>query len=937
MSRYAKPRILSLRWQIILVSTLVMMLMAGAFAWQQHERLVRGYAHQEAVTRVRQAEVLATLFADDFVRMQTLAGMLMSVGDVRQSLKRGDGPSLQGALHALWSELHLWTSLQTIHFIDARGEHLATWGQGADEAIVRDLFERSGREEVAIARLACRDQCLHYAAIPMVDRGRFAGAVVLSTSLQDIILAFRRLANSELAVLAPKAAMAHPDLAVFNARLVIVSGPPALRDILLGLKPGQRGESGFLAHQAGTTHRIVELPMTLPADSDSQPRFLVIEDITRQTQAIRAGLRDNLIWGLLILGLAIGLLYFALLPPMRRFRRMATALPLLGEKRYDELRRALPTVSGRPLDEVDELGRLAKGLADTLEALDQLTHRQLEQLRHQAEELQHERDFVSGLLDTAPALIVTHTADGQIQLANAHALQVCGHNPSELHRLGFLEVFFSPEQRAAQHDLLKRLKPGEIVHSEGYFQRPDGSEREVVWFHSIYSGTGEAGQMRWLSVGLDVTAHKQAERRLSMLVDHDTVTGLMNRSAFQRELDILLQSSQSEGVLCVCDIDEFRAVNEVSGQERGDAILALFARKAMTHEPLPLLAARLGGDEFAFFYPALSVAEAIVVARQLNQSLVGIGPALGLPKHSFTCCVGIALTQDAERHADRLIVNAETALSQARQKGEANWHLFSPSDPYRLDKSRRVYWSDELERALMENRLVLHYQPILKLDGRMVSHWEVLIRLRGNDGKLIMPGQFMGVAEATGMVRRLDRWVIAEAIRTICQAIHAPGIRLALNLSGRSLDDEETLETLRHCLAQQNVSGERLILEITETAALADIKAAARLMQRYRELGCSFSLDDFGVGYTSFQYLKELPVDSVKIDGSFVVGLKRNRDDQVFVKALTEAVHGFGKQVVAEFVEDGETLDMLQGYGVDYAQGYYIGRPSSRPGLLLAA
>ncbi len=164
-----------------------------------------------------------------------------------------------------------------------------------------------------------------------------------------------------------------------------------------------------------------------------------------------------------------------------------------------------------------------------------------------------------------------------------------------------------------------------------------------------------------------------------------------------------------------------------------------------------------------------------------------------------------------------------------------------------------------------------------------------------------------------------------------------PAWRLALNLSGRSLDDEETLETLRQSLAQHAIPGERLILEITETAALADIRSAARLMQRYRELGCSFSLDDFGVGYTSFQYLKELPVDSVKIDGSFVVGLKRNRDDQVFVKALTEAVHGFGKQVVAEFVEDGETLDMLQGYGVDYAQGYYIGRPSSRPGLLLAA
>lgn len=226
MAYHAKRSTFSLRWQVILLSILVVVLMAGAFAWQQHDRLIRGNAQQEAITRARQAEVLATLFADDFVRMQTLAGMLVSVGDIRRSLVRGDGPSLQGAFEALWSELHLGTSLETIHFIDARGERLATWGQGADEAIVRDLAQRSGREEVAIDRLACRDVCLHYAAIPVVERGRFAGAVVLSAGLQDTILAFRRLANAELAVLAPQTATARPDLAAFQARLFTVSGPP---------------------------------------------------------------------------------------------------------------------------------------------------------------------------------------------------------------------------------------------------------------------------------------------------------------------------------------------------------------------------------------------------------------------------------------------------------------------------------------------------------------------------------------------------------------------------------------------------------------------------------------------------------------------------------------------------------------------------------------
>ena len=924
----------SLRWQVILLATLVLALMAAAFSWQQHERLTRDFDAQRTAVIERQAVLLKQLFADESARLQSLSGMLSNLPSLRRSLLEGNPSDLRAAFDPYWSELNLGTSVETVHFFDPTGHLLAAWGPDLDAASHERLALQAGREEAPVQMLSCLGHCVFITAVPIVEKGKHVGSIVLSSSLQDIILAFRRLAGAELAVLSPRSAAGRPYLPALRAYLVSVSGDPRHAEMLQSLTEADRIAAEFQSTREGRHYRIHPFSAPVP---ESRAGFLVIEDVTQQLDGIRAAINSNLIWGGSVLILAILVLYALLMPAMRRFRRMTQALPLLGQGHYGRLRDAVPKSVGPIRDEVDELGRVATELADTLERLDGLTRSQVEQLAHQAEELQRERDLITGLLDTAPALIVTHAADGRIQLANAHAIQASGRDTSDLNRLGFIEGFFSADQQASMRLLLNGLEPGEIRHSEGHFQRPDGSEREVVWFHSLYASSTGDEDTRRLSVGLDVTAHKQAERRLSMLVDHDAVTGLLSRSAFQRELDMLLQSAHGRGALFICDIDEFRAVNEVSGHERGDAMLALFARKATTHEPLPTLAARLGGDEFAFYYTGMSVAEAIVVARQLNQSLVGIGPGLGLPKHSFTSCVGIAFTQDTTLHADRLIANAESALTQARLKGEGNWHLYSPHDPYQVDKGRRVYWSDELQRALAEKRLALHFQPILDLKTRLISHWEALIRLHGSDGSIIMPGQFMGVAEATGLVRRLDRWVIAEATRTVRHALHAPGIRLALNLSGRSLDDEETLETLRHCLAQQGMSGDRFILEITETAALADIKSAARLMARYRELGCAFSLDDFGVGYTSFQYLKELPVDSVKIDGSFIVGLKRNRDDQVFVKALTEAVHGFGKKVVAEFVEDGETLDILQEYGVDYAQGYYIGRPSSKLALSLAA
>lgn len=878
--------------------------------------------------------MLTQLLSDESQRLQALSGLISNLPGLRRSLLEGGAADLQVAFEPQWSELNLGTSLEVARIYDPHGRLLAAWVMEVDSAGPEQLALLAGRNEAPVLMLSCLNHCVHFTAVPIVEREEYVGSIVLGAGLQDIILAFRRLTGAELAVLSPHGAADRPYLPALRAHLVSVSGDPRYAEMLQSLTGADRIDQEFQYSRDGRHHRIHRLPAPLP---DSQAGFVVIEDVTQQLEGIRAAINGNVFWGGSVLMLAILILYALLMLTMRRFRRMALALPLLGQRRYTELRDALPPSVGPVRDEVDELGQVAAEVADTLERLDDLARRQMAQLGQQAEELQRERDFITGLLDTAPALIVTHTADGRIQLANAHAIQVSGRDASDLSRLGFFEGFFSSDQHALLQDLLNGLKPGEIRHSEGHFQRPDGSEREVVWFHSLHSATGKTDQAHWLSVGLDVTAHKQAERRLSMLVDHDAVTGLLSRNAFQRKLDMMLQSAHGHGALFICDIDEFRAVNEVNGHERGDAMLALFARKVTTHEPLPTLAARLGGDEFAFYYSGMGVAEAIVVARQLNQSPVGIGPGLGLPKHSFTSCVGIAFSQDdAPQHADGLIANAETALSQARQKGQGNWHLYSPHDSYQADKRRRVYWSDELERALTEKRLALHFQPILDLKTRLVSHWEALIRPHAGDGSIVTPGQFMGVAEATGLVRRLDRWVIAEAIRTMRHAVHAPGVRLALNLSGRSLDDEETLETLRQGLAQQGLSGDRFILEITETAALADIKSAARIMARYRELGCAFSLDDFGVGYTSFHYLKELPVDSVKIDGSFIVGLKHNRDDQVFVKALSDAVHGFGKKVVAEFVEDGETLDILQEYGVDYAQGYYIGRPSSRLALLAA-
>jgi diguanylate cyclase (GGDEF)-like protein len=447
--------------------------------------------------------------------------------------------------------------------------------------------------------------------------------------------------------------------------------------------------------------------------------------------------------------------------------------------------------------------------------------------------------------------------------------------------------------------------------------------RDVVWFHSCLDDTD--GERLFLSVGLDVTDFREAERRLSLLVEHDSVTGLLNRRAFKRDLDMQLREHK-QGVLVVCDIDEFKAVNDSGGHEAGDIVLMEFARHIQGLTPAPSLAARLGGDDFALVFTDIGAADAIVLARSLNQVMAHVGwlPE-GVTRRRVSASVGLVSFPIHGREADALLANAEIALTHARTKGHGSWHLYSPDDPYREAAERRAYWRGEVEQALDDKRLELHFQPIQHLASGGIGHYEALLRLRARDGGLVPPGLFIDVAESTGLIRRIDRWVVEAAVAT---AAARPDIKIALNLSSRSFDDDMAFDTMQGALARHGISGSRLLLEITETAALANFSSAVRIMGKFKGLGCAFGLDDFGVGYSSFQYLRELPVDFVKIDGSFIKGLTNNPDDVVFVRALNDAVRGFGKETVAEFVEDEDTLAILREIGVDYAQGYLIGRPA---------
>lgn len=920
-------RFLSIRWRIIMVASLVLVVTAGIFSWQQQLSLKHQFAQDQSAYRDRARDMAGRLFLLQANQMQVLGRMLSDLPSVREAMLAHDQARLEHVVGALWPELNLGQGLAAVAFFDARQRPLATWGEIANPRTLALRAQDAMVREAPMSWLECGAGCAYQTVLPIVHEGRDLGSVAIVSGLENIILDLRRLSGAEVAVLTgPRRGGAWPlaDMQVLSA-----SGGEKVQVLVKMALAGRWSKDYFRTEQGGRIHHV--MVFSVPVEGDKQSHLAVIADVTQQDNAIESAAQRNLAWGAAVLGVAMLLLFALLRPAMGRIRQISLSLPLLGQEQYQEVREACDTQRRFWLrDEIDDLNQLFLELADRLEYLRAEARRHADSLSAQASQLERERDFVSGLLDTAPVLIVTIAADGRVRLANVQAVMSCGQPASQIMGRQFSELFMEEWQRPSHDELMVRMEAGAIVHEEGTIQRPDGQTRAIVWFYSCLAQEGQT--QTYLAVGLDVTEHRLAERRLSLLSDHDSVTGLLNRRAFKHALDELLHLG-GHGVLLVCDIDEFKSVNEMGGHELGDAVLMECAHHIQTLVPPPRHVARLGGDDFALVFPDLDAADAIVMARALNQAFLhSMGRMEGVSSRHMSASIGVVAYPEHGTSSDLLLANAEIALTQAQAKGHGSWHLYSSDDPYREVAGRRAHWRSEVEQALDEKRLVQHFQPIQHIESGHISHYEALLRLKSRDGTLVPPGLFIDVAESTGLIRRIDRWVIDA---TVAFASAHPDIKVALNLSSRSFDDDVAFETMQAALARHGVDGGQLLIEITETAALANFSSATRVMAKLRGLGCAFGLDDFGVGYSSFQYLKELPVDFVKIDGSFIKGLTLNADDVVFVKALNDAVKGYGKTTVAEFVEDAATLDILRQIGVDYAQGYLIGRPG--PELLQPA
>lgn len=478
--------------------------------------------------------------------------------------------------------------------------------------------------------------------------------------------------------------------------------------------------------------------------------------------------------------------------------------------------------------------------------------------------------------------------------------------------------------------LLEKVRPS-LFAGDGTSTELLLSDNRIVTQQGIPVTSASGAQLGRLWIFEDITSERQISEHLIFMAERDPLTGLANRARFTSELDRLLSRFQRDpelrGAILYFDLDEFKTINDSFGHRAGDNVLVRTADAVGRLIRNDELFARLGGDEFAVVAPGVDRAGAEVMAERVLQALSSLSFEFDGRRFGLTISLGIALLPEHASGVDELVAHADAAMYQAKRSGKNCWRVYRPD----LDESAQILsqlgWNEKIQSALAENRLVLHFQGVHFAATREISHYEALVRMMDSErpGELLLPGSFIPAAERTGRIVDIDRWVIRAAIGKLSAMPGLPA--LAVNVSARSFDDPTLAGKIRSLLDEFAVDPQRLIIELTETAALANISDSERFIDDLRRLGCTVCLDDFGVGFSSFAYLKHLSADVLKIDGMFIRNLVGNREDQVFVRAIVEVARGLGKKTVAEFVGDAPTLALLEEIGVDYAQGYYLSFP----------
>jgi diguanylate cyclase (GGDEF)-like protein/PAS domain S-box-containing protein/excisionase family DNA binding protein len=537
------------------------------------------------------------------------------------------------------------------------------------------------------------------------------------------------------------------------------------------------------------------------------------------------------------------------------------------------------------------------------------------------------------LVETSHDLIWTTDALGRFTYLNNGCVDIFGLQQKDLIGRCFFDFEAGLAHVSNRRFLSTLRKNGQVKNYLTHLISADGNDRWVgINARVSYDDNGALIGLR--GTARNVTEQHKAALEIERFATHDTLTGLPNRVSLQKAIEAALAEGEKGSVLLL-DIDHFKYINDNFGHRAGDQLIIGIGgllKDLVKDDNAQVF--RLGGDEFALHLPDALRAEAAQVAERALTAVRHYKFRLGDQGclSTLTASAGVVSYPFHGNDAAALLASVDIAMYQAKDNGRNRFVLHDQNPDDLRSTHRRVHWARELREVLDEDRVLLYSQPVVRLSDQNLVHHEVLVRIVDRAGNIVLPGQFIEVAESLGMVQEIDMRVVAKVLEVLKQPqMRGKKMRYFVNLSRVSLSDQQWVRRFQAMLAAAPVDHDQLVFEITETAAMAEVGVTQEFISQMKKMGCRFALDDFGAGFSSFYFLKRFEVDYLKIDGNFIRGLESDEANRLFVRALCDVAKGLNKQVIAEWVENQEVLKILIGMGVQYGQGFVFGEPRPFP------
>lgn len=924
----------SLRWKLAILFGSVFLILHSVFSYFSYLDAIDNFEIERKKIQNNHINIAKALIEDSFLMLEQF-GELLSLIDLLSSY---DKPRYK-ALSVVDETISKWQfswDMENVTFFDKQARPVRSWG--SQQVAVNSVVKRVLRDEEPAHQIFCPHTCFQQTVTPVMIGSETTGAFSVIRSFADVIIKYKKATHSDIGLLITDEASAghqwpyklsgmtlpEKNIPVFD----YISRNFTIDELLDHSKTVKLDNSIFEV-------RVFPVPKEAEEEATGSPFFLFVDDITADFRGFNEDLKHLWFQSIISFLVSLMLLMMVLHLSLRRVTQLAQALPLLSQNQYEEFKKriAIKTISSLlGYDELDKLNNTALTLSDQLEHLEREVRVNTLKLLEKSQTLGKERDFIRQLVEVAPIIIITQKLNGMILTINQAGVDEFEADSRSI--IGKVFDAFVPESDKEHLTKLNQLRAGERsgrFQIDGLLLTESGKLLNVSWLHTFLKSNDDNNEAVILTLGVDISACKIAEEKSLRLSTHDYLTGLSNRRKFQEELTSTLALAQRydyQVALIYMGLDQFKAVNDSSGYGVGDQLLVRIARELKNTLRSTDSLFRIEGSEFALVMPYEDLEGIECVAKKINKILMGLSFGFVEKSYELSASLGIAIFPQHGTTPGELLANASLAMCQAKAAGRGRYHVFSPNFDYSIKLNRILNWREALEDAIANDKFVLFYQPILDIKTNAISHYECLIRLRQDDGQLLMAADFIAHAEELGLSGQIDRLVLKKVVQKHMEyERQGQDYKLMVNLSGQSLNDPMFFDDISRLLSMPGVNLAKIIFEITETTVFSNFAATKILIDRIRALGPVFALDNLGADFSSFYYLRHFPIDYVKIDGSFIRQIDKREDNKIFVKALAGIAHTFGKKIVAEFTENEAILTILKEFGIDYAQGYYIGRP----------